>query len=82
VKFALEQARWPDGLRFAHRCEGKGVRAHHWQAPQALSVPELVVNQPPSNGRYHLGGNKVTSDHLVPCFYLVAKQDRNLLTSL
>jgi len=61
VKLALETgAAGLIGFR-APRCEGgQGVRAHHWQAPTSAISGRAVVIKPP-HGRYHLGGNKVTS---------------------
>lgn len=40
------------------------VWAHPWQAPQALSVPELPPSGHPHRWNDH-GGNKVASEHLV-----------------
>jgi len=58
VKFALEQARWPDGFRLPTFVTGKEYgliigRRHQGVYP----VPELSCIKPPSRP-VHLGGNE------------------------
>jgi len=70
--FALEQARWPD-VSVAHVVR-QGVRASSLAgSTQRYSVRSCPSSSHPPAPVTILEANKVPSDHLVPCLYLVGQ---------
>jgi len=79
VKFALEQARWPD-VPLSHACEGQGVRAHHWQAPsKRYQCRQAVVIKPPS--RRTILEQQSYLDPPCPCLFYLGRKAKTGISS-